>query len=149
MKRTAIYTLLLLVLCSCAQESIAPVAQNGNQDSGRLTLSIDGHIDQVFATRANDSGFCDGDAIGMFMVNYENGSAGTLATEGNQADNIKFTYQENANKWNPTVPVYYKDGKTNVDIYGYYPYDGNISDTEAYPFEVRQNHGQGPRRAIE
>ena len=139
MKRIVIYTTLLLVLFSCAKERIAPIAENYGQESELFELSIAGQIDQEFATRANDSGFCNGDAVGMFMVNYANGAAGTLATEGNQADNIKFVYQESANKWNPAVPVYYKDGKTNVDIYGYYPYDGGISDVETYDFEVRQN----------
>ena len=138
MKRIAFYSLSILLLCSCAKE-LSPITENKVEGEEKFELAIDGQIDQVFATRANDNGFCNGDAVGMFMVNYESGVAGVLKAEGNQADNAKFTYQESTNKWNPIVPVYYKDGKTNVDIYGYYPYDGSISDVEAYSFEVRQN----------
>ena len=138
MKRIAFYSLSILLLCSCAKE-LSPITENKVEGEERLELAIDGQIDQVFATRANDTGFCNGDAVGMFMVNYESGVAGTLKAEGNQADNAKFTYQESTNKWNPIVPVYYKDGKTNVDIYGYYPYDAAIDNIEAYSFEVRQN----------
>ena len=138
MKRIAFYSLSILLLFSCAKE-LSPITENKVEGEERFELAIDGQIDQVFATRANDNGFCNGDAVGMFMVNYESGTAGTLKAEGNQADNAKFTYQESTNKWIPNVPVYYKDGKTNVDIYGYYPYDASISDVEAYSFEVRQN----------
>ena len=138
MKRIAFYSLSILLLFSCAKE-LSPITENKVEGEEKFKLAIDGQIDQVFATRANDNGFCNGDAVGMFMVNYESGVAGVLKAEGNQADNAKFTYQESTNKWNPIVPVYYKDGKTNVDIYGYYPYDGSISDVEAYSFEVCQN----------
>ena len=146
MKKIAIYTLSALVLWSCAREERLVPVTGGIDGEECFELSIDGQIDQVFATRANDNGFCNGDAVGMFMVNYESGVAGTLKAEGNQADNAKFTYQESTNKWNPVVPVYYKDGKTNVDIYGYYPYDGSITDVEAYPFEVHQNQRSDGRK---
>ena len=98
MKRIAIYILSALVFWSCSME-MSPRAEI-QTDEEQFELSISGQIDQVFATRANDSGFCNGDAVGMYMVNYEAGVAGTLASEGNQTDNAKFTYQESTNKWN-------------------------------------------------
>ena len=119
MKRISLFSISVLLLWSCAQE-LSPIAVD-EQDGDRFELSIAGQIDQVFATRANDNGFCNGDAVGVYLVNYEGGIAGALKSEDNQADNAKFTYQESTNKWNPIVPVYYKDGKTHVDIYGYYP----------------------------
>ena len=139
MKKIAIYALSALLLWSCAGEERLVPLTGGVDGEECFELSIDGQIDQVFVTRANDNGFCNGDAVGLFMVNYESGAAGALKAEGNQADNAKFTYQESTNKWNPVVPVYYRDGKTNVDIYGYYPYDAAIDNIEAYPFEVRQD----------
>ena len=138
MKRIAIYSLSVLLLWSCSRE-LSPIAENQIDGEEKIELSIDGQIDQVFATRANDGGFCNGDAVGMFMVNYKGDVSGTLNAEGNQADNIKFTYQESTNKWESIVPIYYKDGKTKVDIYGYYPYDSGMSDVEAYSFEVRRD----------
>ena len=137
MKRIAIYTLSTLLLWACTGE-LSPVTLDRDGEE-RFELAIDGRIDQVFATRANDGGFCNGDAVGMYMVNYDGATPGALQAEGNQADNAKFTYQESTNKWIPVVPVYYKDGKTHVDIYGYYPYDSSISDVEAYDFEVRRD----------
>lgn len=95
-------------------------------------------IVQAPSTRVNDEGFCDGDGVGVYVVNYENGGPGTLKTEGNQADNVKFVYSETDGKWNPAYPIYYKDKNTHVDIYGYYPYSAPAS-IEAYQFEVQKD----------
>ena len=83
----------------------------------------------------------DKDAVGLFAVNYseKNTVAGTLAAEGNQADNVKYVFDESSHKWVPVKSVYYKDANTNVDLYLYYPYQKSISDVNASGFEVRKD----------
>ena len=115
--------------------------------SGATPINIDGSINQISTTRANESGFCDGDGVGIYVVNYENGESGTLELEGNQADNVKYTFNFDDYCWIPETDVYFRDDKTNVDIIGYYPYAEPSSVTE-YPFEIQRNqstaaeHGQ-------
>ena len=122
---------------SCAKEMVfEPVAEDPNL----IPLNISGSIDQV-ATRATAAGFVNGDAVGLFAVNYteNNTIAGTLAAEGNQADNVKYVFDETNYKWVPVKPVYYKDINTHADLYLYYPYESTISDVNAVNFEVKKD----------
>lgn len=84
-------------------------------------------------TRATDSAFEPGDKVGIYVVNYVGGAAGTLAAAGNQVDNMRFTY---SGAWSPESPIYWKDHTTQADFYCYYPYAAGISDVSAYPFSV-------------
>ena len=103
-----------------------------------LPIELYGKIEQVPTTRVNDEGFCDGDEVGIYVVNYNGESAGTMLDNGNQADNVKFVYREAENKWSSAYPIYYYDKTTLVDIIGYYPYD-NISTVNDYSFEVQKD----------
>ncbi|MBR5885063.1 MAG: fimbrillin family protein [Alistipes sp.] len=85
-------------------------------------------------TRANDNSFDDGDAVGIYVVNYDGTTAGTLLTEGNQADNTKFTY--NGSAWNSDETIYWKDKSTTTDFYAYYPYSASV-DITAHQFDVK------------
>ena len=111
-----------------------------------LEIFIEGNINQQYHSRVDDGGFCDGDQIGLYGVNYTDGNtvAGTLQDEGNQVDNIRYTYDEKNFKWTSTTPAYYKDVNTHIDLYAYYPY-GSPSSTSAYEFEVAmdQNNNGG------
>lgn len=114
--------------------------ESENGLDGRIPLNINGAISQVH-TKATAEGFVDKDAVGLFAVNYseKNTVAGTLAAEGNQADNVKYVFDESSHKWVPVKSVYYKDANTNVDLYLYYPYQKSISDVNASGFEVRKD----------
>lgn len=109
-------------------------------------VQIAGNIDQHDATRVDDSGFCAGDAVGIYLVNYDGEQPGTLLVEQNQADNVKFTLGEDGT-WTSEYDIYYKDNDTKVDFYGYYPYSTPTA-IEDYPFEVAKDqttpaeHGQ-------
>ncbi|MGN1214914.1 MAG: leucine-rich repeat protein, partial [Candidatus Cryptobacteroides sp.] len=46
-----------------------------------------------------------------------------------------YTYSEPGNRWVPAYDVYYKDDRTPVDIYAYYP-SSNPESVSAYPFRV-------------
>lgn len=128
---------LAVLLAGCAKE---PVVEPVVDDSGLIPLNIDGSINQI-QTKVNAAGFVDKDALGLFAVNYseENTVAGTLADKGNQADNVKYVFDETANKWTPTKKVYYKDVNTNVDLYLYYPHQSSVTEVNAANFEVQKD----------
>lgn len=128
---------LAVLLAGCAKE---PVVEPIVDDSGLIPLNIDGSINQI-QTKVNAAGFVDKDALGLFAVNYseENTVAGTLADNGNQADNVKYIFDEAANKWTPTKKVYYKDVNTNVDLYLYYPHQSSVTEVNAANFEVQKD----------
>lgn len=86
------------------------------------------------STRANDTTFESGDAVGIYVVNYDGTTAGTLKAEGNQADNAEFTY--NGGGWNSDEPIYWKDKNTSADFYAYYPYSASVN-IDAQPFAVQ------------
>ncbi len=127
-------TMLLAGSCLNEPEMFEPVTPDGE----RLPINLYNEISQVVATRVNDSGFCDGDGVGVYVVNYRNGSPGTMLPEGNQADNVRYVFNESAQKWTPDVEVYFRDRNTHVDVIGYYPYSNPTSVT-AYPFEVAKD----------
>ena len=87
-------------------------------------------------TRANDTSFESGDAVGIYVVNYNGSTAGTLAAEGNQADNAEFIY--NGGGWNSDEPIYWKDKNTSADFYAYYPYSETVN-IEAQSFAVKED----------
>ncbi len=128
---------LAVIGISCAKE---PVFEPEVADPDLIPLNISGSIDQV-PTRATAQGFVDGDAVGLYAVNYleNNTIAGTLGAEGNQADNVKYVFDEANYKWVPVKSVYYKDINTHVDLYLYYPYEGSIQDVNAVNFEVKKD----------
>ena len=104
-------------------------------------VDIYSEIYQQPATRVTTDGFCTGDEVGVYIVNYDGSTPGTLKLEDNQADNVSFTYNEDGD-WIPKYDIYYKDNDTKVDFYGYYPY-AEPSSIEAYPFEVARDQSKG------
>ncbi|MBE6175379.1 MAG: hypothetical protein E7146_00030 [Rikenellaceae bacterium] len=104
-----------------------------------MEIKIDGTINQENTTRVNDNGFCDGDGVGIYVVNYQNGVPGTMLDEGNQADNVRYLFNESENRWTPDYPIYYYDKVTPVDIIGYYPYVSNMDNVNAYSFELAKD----------
>lgn len=125
-------------LVSCQDEdTLGGSAKNG---SG-YPISLSGEIDQVMTSRVNDSGFCDGDMMGVYIVDYSGETAGTLKSSGNRGDNMRFTFDETNFKWNSDYEVYFRDGVTPVDIYGYYPYS-SPDDVDAYAFTVQTDQAK-------
>ena len=104
----------------------------------RLAIRLDGEVSP--STRVDDNGFCDGDQIGLYGVNYtdKNATQGVLLDEGNQVDNARYTYNGESGEWQSTGSIYYKDVETNIDLYAYYPY-GAPSSVNDYRFTVAQD----------
>ena len=127
-------TLLGFTACSLNEPSFEPDAE----DLIKKPIVISGSINQEYATRANDDGFCNGDVVGIYVVDYDGQTPGELQNEGNRADNVRFTFNEGTYTWVPAYDIYWKDKKTHIDIYGYYPW-GVPEDVENYTFEVEKD----------
>lgn len=124
-----------LTACNSEKDNFYPEPD----DEGPGLITISGEISQIYQTRANDSGFADKDEIGVYIVDYNGGDAGTLKNNGNRADNVKFTFDEAAYKWTPEHDIYWKDKETHIDVCGYYPYSSYVDKVSVYPFEVRKD----------
>lgn len=133
-KHLLIGGILTVVLGACSYE---PDEMSVAVDQS-YPIQLFNEIEQVATTRVNDEGFCDGDGVGIYVVNYEEGLPGQLVTEGNQADNVRYVYDEANGKWIPDESVYFRDKNTHVDIIGYYPY-GSPSSVDSYAFEVAKD----------
>ena len=127
---------MLLAVTSCVAPDIDLETPNPDVN-GLHKVQIENNIDQQDATRVDDSGFCAGDVVGLYLVNYEGEQPGNLLVEDNQADNVKFTLGEDGS-WVSEYDIYYKDNDTKVDFYGYYPYATPTS-IEEYQFEVAKD----------
>ena len=106
--------------------------------SEQVPILLEGSINQVAASRADSSGFCNGDGVGIYVVNYDGQNQGVLSTEGNQADNVRFIFNFDEYRWVPDYDIYFRDNDTAVDIIGYYPYTTEIENVYAYPFDVQR-----------
>lgn len=134
MKKNIIYyALSALCLIGCADDMGVEVSNQA------MSIQISSTYPVVGATRATDNGFVIDDAVGIFVVDYnEDGTSGALALRGNRGSNVKFVYDGSA--WNASYQLYWADGaKTPADFYGYYPYDETLSSVSEYPFAVSRN----------
>ena len=136
MKSKYILALTIPAIFGCAVNEITPEAPGAEE--GLIPITLGNHIEQEYATRADQNGFADEDKIGTFIVDYADGKPGELKLTGNRADNLYYKYNEAGNRWVPSYDVYFKDKNTPVDIYGYYP-AGNPESIEEYAFEVQKD----------
>ena len=136
MRKNIALTGVLLLLASCAQEQLTPIDPTTGEE---LTpISLNGHINQEYVTRAGQDGFADGDKIATYIVDYVDGAPGELLLQGNRADNLYYSYNEPSNRWVPSYDVYFKDNRTPVDIYAYYP-AARPESIKEYAFEVQKD----------
>lgn len=124
-----------LLLAACQNET--PVERTYRAE---FKLTLAGEIDQLYLSRVNDNGFADGDVMGVYVVDYVSQQPGKLQASGNRGTNVKHTFDEPNFKWNSSYDIYFRDDKTPVDIYGYYPYSANNpEDPENYAFQVQHD----------
>ena len=136
------WSMLMLVL---SVGMFASCEDNGWEDAGDVLqknpILLSGDIEQVAVSRVNDNGFCNGDVMGVYIVDYQGNQPGTLQNSGNRGNNIRHTFDESANKWNSAYDVYWKDNTTHIDVYGYYPFC-SPGDVNAYEFEVKKDQAK-------
>lgn len=123
-----------LLLGGCHDNNGRPTDDEAQQ----TRIVLNGEIEQVNATRVNDNGFADGDAIGIYIVDYQGKHPGPLQNTGNRGNNVRHTFDEQAYRWDADYDLYWKDDHTHIDIYGYYPY-GQPESVNAYAFEVQKD----------
>ena len=132
-----IYIAITICVVLCAGCADGLFGADGTQH-GTRRIELSGEIDQVAVTRVNDGGFCDGDGMGIYIVDYNADIPGTLQQSGNHADNVYYTYDEANRKWNTDYDVYWKDFHTHIDVYGYYPY-AHPESIDNYTFNVQRD----------
>lgn len=138
-KHTLLYLLAVgaMLLTGCSDDFFGDKTEQ--HDSNRIQLS--GDIDQLAVTRVNDNGFCNGDVMGVYIVDYEGNKPGTLKVNGNRGDNVRHTFDEPNYKWSSAYDLFWKDKHTHIDVYGYYPF-ANPESIEDYQFEVQKDQSK-------
>ncbi len=139
-KNTIIYMAAMVVamlLGACSDDMF----DAGGHVQGDDRIQLSGDIDQLAVTRVNDNGFCNGDVMGVYIVDYDGGTPGTLKASGNRGDNVRHMFDEPNYKWNSAYDLYWKDKHTHIDVYGYYPF-ANPESIDSYPFEVKRDQSK-------
>lgn len=116
-KNTCFVMLAALMMAGCSNEVEEQV-----MDSRRVPLQINGDINMLM-TRAADDHWDDNDAIGVYMVNAENGIVGDVS-------NYRYTVVKGGQNctFNPADEnntAYFPDDGTAVNVVAYYP-QGNV-----------------------
>ncbi len=131
MKAKWILILSALLVLSCkksANENAAPVVP---EEQERIPINI-----ATAVTRVTDTAFEKGDAVGLYVVNQPS----ALASSGNHADNVKFTFD--GEKWVAEQELYWLDEKTPADFYAYYPYTGEVADVQSISVSVKADQSK-------
>ena len=140
-KNSYIFTVVLALCMMLAACSDYLYDENGGKLNSEDRIQLSGEITQLSVTRVNDSGFCDGDVMGVYVVDYDGGTPGTLKPGGNRGDNVRHTYEEASNHWNSAYDLFWKDKHTHIDVYGYYPF-ANPESIDDYQFEVQKDQSK-------
>ncbi|MDE6480403.1 MAG: leucine-rich repeat protein [Muribaculaceae bacterium] len=135
------YSPLLTLALICYGCSDYTDLRNGQDSGSGKEIYISGRIEQEYVTRADDNGFADGDAIGVYIVDYDGNAPSDLKSRENHADNIKFVYSEADADWNGSAKIYWTDDNTPVDAYGYYPFAEYMEDVKNYNFTISKDQG--------
>lgn len=141
MNKITFRSIMLMVLFSfiygCSDEIVETTTT-----SEQIPLIIKGSIEQENISRANENGFVDGDRMGVYVVDYDNGVPHTLQAEGNRANNACLTYSAIDGTWTGNTTIYWRDEVTPVDVIGYYPFVNVIDDVNSLNFEVSSDQSK-------
>lgn len=126
MKFTKLFAAVMAIaaVATACQEPEAPVTPN--QEGKAIAVSA-----QMYNfTKATDTAFEEGDAIGLHVV-----------TDRTYLNNAKYTYTNGA-LVGATTNYWYEDEELEADVLAYYPYstDGAYK-AEGYPFAVKADQG--------
>jgi hypothetical protein len=93
-------------------------------------------------SRVNDSGFTDGDNIGLFVVDQDENAEKAISDGNLRGDNVKFTYSESTERWTGANTLYWKDNKTSANFYAYYPFNSSLTGTSTVSHSVSTNQNE-------
>lgn len=133
-----LYKLILAILglslvSSCSEDRIHSGLDEG---SGQLPIVLSAAYPSL--TRASDSGFQNGDRMGVFVLDYINNTPQGVSDEDVHAANIGFRFDETANIWKGSENIFWTSMDTPADIIGYYPFSSEIRDAKAYTFSIQK-----------
>ena len=137
MKRHILLYYIAAVLLSCLASCSEDSSSLGGDQKGALPIGIacTYPMSSMQTRVSQENGFVSGDALGIFVVDYEkDGTPGIPALKGERAGNICFVYD--GTKWTANYQLYWKNGNTPADFYGYYPYDQSMQTVSDYMFSV-------------
>lgn len=132
--RKVIFFAFLSILFSCTENH----DWTDTEKTG-LPIKLSAEYPVVTQTRATDNGFSDGDQVGVFVMDYENGNPGTMALSGNRASNVLLTYHETSQEWSAPMTLYWSVDGTPADIIGYYPFMESLESVTAQPVTVARD----------
>lgn len=125
MKKSILYSitglLLLFAMAGCQQEEVITA------DGFNLNASISP------LTRATDTAFEHGDAIGVYVVSTGN-ALQQMGNYGGDGDNRQFSFDGAG--WSASSELLWRQSLGNVDVYAYYPYAATVSSVSSFPFSV-------------
>ena len=85
-------------------------------------------------TRATDTAYEEGDAVGLYVVNRNGTTEPSLDHVGNYVNNARYTFS--GSSWASDTQLYWQDQTTHADFYCYYPYRTPITNVKAVPVSV-------------
>lgn len=135
MKRYAYIFVGLLMLSACSEDIVTQTVSVEEE----MPINISSTYPVAANTRATiDNGFVAGDAVGVFVVDYDSdGHAMKPTLKGDRAGNVKLTFD--GTKWTANYQMYWTNSQTPADFYGYYPYDQQMESVTDYPFSVSRH----------
>ncbi len=90
-------------------------------------------------TRVSDSGFEDGDEMGVYVLDYLDGVSQSIGEDNINASNVKFKFHATDNSWIGENDIYWRDAFTPADIVAYYPSSRTIIEPEEFLFSVEKH----------
>ena len=132
MKKIFLFSFILFGLfVSCSKNEVTEPTKPTppSAEVKKIPISIATEI-----TRATDTDFERDDKVGLYVVNYNGSTPGTLVSTGNHVNNMRFIYSGN---WTPDEEIFWKDESTKADFYIYYPYTSTISNIATLPTSVK------------
>ncbi len=120
-----------LSLISCSDDNLRSRSENSETQ-----LPIILSASYPSSTRVSDSGFEDGDKMGVYVIDYNGDEQGNLSSADLHADNISFSFNASDNSWSGASTLYWTSNTTPADIIGYYPFVSNIDNPEVLSFSI-------------
>ena len=134
-----------VLLMAAACDESAPLTPVPDVPASGTEVLLQAEIDQTNSSRADDSGFADGDNIGVYMVDFgADGQPSLLTPDARPASNVKFTFDAASGQWGGERPLYFTDDHTQADFYGYYPYSEEMPSTAAMRHSVSEHQNTQP-----
>lgn len=133
------YLIAMIAVCACGGKEPVPNGNpNGKPDEPEQPTPVEKKIPlsiTTSVTKVTDNIFDEGDAVGLYVVNRQNGNKVALANSGNHLTNVRFAL--NSGSWSADQTYYWEDSKTHADFYCYYPYQQNVANVSSVMMSVK------------